>query len=233
MGLSSRRFSGSEYTRLSRGRLLVLFILFLAVSATAGTTNEIADHVVISEVLASPSAEEYPFIELYNPTGSVVSFSACYLDSDQGGDSVYLDGQIESFGFYLISIVDDAQWPDGWPEPDLSSDVLYFGDIDGGFKLYLDGELIDACGWGSPAAGFYEGSPCASPAEGESLERKSGHTHDDGEGNGHDTDDNFFDFNGRAVPEPQNSASAIEIPPASTDETTMGWIKALFGPERD
>jgi|GEM_PF-1218507 len=233
MGLSSRRFRFLGGTRPGRGRLPVLLVLLLTASTLmAASADNIADHLVISEVLASPGDGELPFIELYNPTDSSISFSACYLDSDQGEGSVYLDGQIDGYGFYLVSIPDDAGWPAGWPEPDLTSDLLSFGYPDGGFKLYLNGELIDACGWGSPSSGFYEYTPCASPAAGESLERKSGHTHGEDEGNGHDTEDNFFDFNGRDTPEPQNSDSPHEIPPASTDDTTMGWIKAMFGPDR-
>ncbi len=232
MSLSSKRLRCFGRTRPGRGRLLVpLVLLFTASAGLAMPTDNTADHLVISEVLANPGEGELPFIELYNPTESAISFASCYLDSDQGDDSVYLDGQIDGYGFYLISIVDDAAWPEDWPEPDLISELLYFGYPDGGFKLYLNGELIDAMGWGSPTSGYYEGSSCGSPAEGESFERKSAYQHDENEGNGYDTDDNFYDFDSRDTPEPQNSDSPIEIPPASAGETTMGWIKALFGPD--
>jgi hypothetical protein len=207
------------------GRALA-FVLICAASAPAG---DIADHVVVAEVLPNPAEGQAVFVELYNPTGENVDLSGYFLRSDSKQEYPALSGSIPAYGFYLIATAEEG-WPEDWPAPDLATTELELDPHSGGVALLEGVETLDMLGWGfSP--GFYETTPCNTPSEGESFERKSGRTHDDGEGNGYDTDNNIFDFRIRSYPEPQNNYSDTERPPSSADETTWGFIKDLYGPQ--
>ena len=191
--------------------------------------DDIADHVVVSEVLPLPADGQAVFIELYNPTGQDISLDAYFLRSDFREDYPALSGTIPAYGFYLVSTAVEG-WPEDWPTPDLVAPVLELGTASGGVALVDGTNTLDMLGWGiSP--GYFETTPCNAPSSGESFERKSGSYHDDGDGNGYDTDNNIFDFRIRTAPEPQNVYSDPERPPSSADVITWGFLKDLFGPQ--
>ncbi len=205
----------------------VLVAVAAVLFATPALADDIADHVVFSEVLARPTDGQAVFIELYNPTGRNVSLDAYFIRSDQEDEYPALSGTIPAYGFYLVATsVED--WPAGWPAPDLVAPILKLGNESGGVALIGGGETIDMLGWGiSPS--YYETTPCNAPGTGRSLERKSGSSHDDNEGNGYDTNNNIFDFYARGEPEPQDTDSDVEHPPSSADDITWGFLKELYG----
>ncbi|HUT99067.1 MAG TPA: lamin tail domain-containing protein [bacterium] len=205
--------------------IAVVAVLF----AAPARADDIADHIVVSEVLILPAVGQAPFIELYNPTDQEISLDAYFLRSDLRDEYPALSGSIPADGFYLVSTSEEG-WPESWPVPDLVAPMLELGAVSGGVALIGGGETVDMLGWGiSPR--YYETTPCNAPDTGDSLERKSGSSHDDGDGNGYDTDNNIFDFHVRGEPEPQNTASDIERPPSSAGGVTWGFLKDLFGPQ--
>jgi hypothetical protein len=215
--------------RMSDKRLNPLYGVLIAVVllVAPAPADDIADHVVVSEVLPLPAGGEAVFIELYNPTAHDVNLNTYFLRSDFSAEYPTLSGSIPSYGFYLVSTSEEG-WPESWPTPDLVAPKLELGIVSGGVALIEGVETVDMLGWGiSPE--YYEKTPCNAPGTGESLERKSGSSHDEGDGNGYDTDDNIFDFRLRSQPEPQNTSSDIERPPSSADGVTWGFLKELYG----
>jgi hypothetical protein len=212
--------------RLSARGVFLAAAVVLLVGAPAWA-EDIADHVVVSEVLPLPAEGQAVFIELYNPTGRDVDLDSYFLRSDIKQEYPALSGTIPAHGFYLVSISEE-DWPADWPAPDLVAPVLELGTNSGGVALIEGGQTVDMLGWGvSPE--YYETTPCNAPGAGESFERKSGSSHDEDEGNGYDTDNNIFDFHVRGGPQPQNTYSEIEIPPSSADDITWGFLKDLYG----
>jgi hypothetical protein len=205
----------------------VLIAVVAVLFAAPALAEDIADHVVVAEVLPQSADGQAVFIELYNPTGQNVSLDAYFLRSDLKEEYPALSGSIPAYGFYLVATSVDG-WPAGWPTPDLVAPALELGTESGGVALIGGGKTVDMLGWGvSP--NYYETTPCNAPGAGRSLERKSGSYHDDAEGNGYDTDNNIFDFHVRGEPEPQNTNSDIEIPPSSAGGITWGFLKELYG----
>jgi hypothetical protein len=224
MAKNRQESTGDKLRRLTR---VLGAVLLCAVSARA---DDIADHLVIAEVLPHPADGQAVFVELYNPTGQELILDGYYIRSDLEQEYPALSGSIPAYGFYLIATAEEG-WPQGWPYPDLTAPQLELDPYSGGVTLLDGSDTVDMLGWGiSPD--FYETTPCNVPNEGESFERKSGSTHDEGEGNGYDTDNNIFDFRDRSNPEPQNTYSDTERPPMSADEATWGFIKDLYGPQR-
>ncbi|MBD3401202.1 MAG: hypothetical protein GF399_12845 [Candidatus Coatesbacteria bacterium] len=214
----------------SRPAVLLGLILLLCCAGAAGALDDIADYVVVSEILLAPYEGQAPFIELYNPTDDDVDLDGYFIKSSNGGPVLYLEDDIPAYGFYLIALA-DADWPTNWTVPDLVFPELEIDTLSGGIILYDTGELVDTVGWGAPITDYYEGTPCNTPNTGSSLERKSGSYHDEERGNGLDTQNNLFDFHLRGEPEPQNSDSPIEQPPSSADNQSWSYIKSLFGEE--
>ncbi|MCK4594263.1 lamin tail domain-containing protein [bacterium] len=224
MAKNKQESTGDRFRRLTQA---LTAILLCGVSAQAA---DIADHVVIAEVLPHPADGQAVFVELYNPTNEELTLDDYYLRSNLEHDYPALSGSIPAYGFYLIATAEE-DWPDGWADPDLTAPQLELDPYSGGVALLDGSDTLDMLGWGvSPY--FYETTPCNIPNQGESFERKSGSSHDDGEGNGYDTDNNIFDFHVRSDPEPQNTYSDTERPPMSADEATWGFIKDLYGPQR-
>lgn len=207
---------------------LTLVALVLLCLASPLLADQIADHVVISEVLPHPDTGQLVFIELYNPTRDNVSLQGYYLQVEYCPATAYLEGAIPAHGFYLIGPSVREQWPSSWAEPDFYYEDLEIGSVSGGVVLKNTQGVVDAVGWGSPGPPYYEGVPCEPPSRGRSLERKSGEYHEEGRGNGQDTDNNLFDFYERAIPSPKNTNSPVESPPASTPNTSWSLIKVLF-----
>ncbi|MCX7021194.1 MAG: lamin tail domain-containing protein, partial [bacterium] len=202
----------------TRGTLLAIAAALICVAPA--WADDIADHVVVSEILPLPADGQAVFIELYNPTGRDISLDAYFLRSDFKDEYPALSGSIPAYGFYLVSTSEEG-WPVSWPTPDLVAPMLEFDPVSGGVALIGDGATVDMLGWGITPT-YYETTPCNTPDTSSSLERKSGLSHDDADGNGYDTDNNIFDFRVRGEPEPQNTNSDIERPPSSADGITWG-----------
>ncbi|MFO7619419.1 MAG: lamin tail domain-containing protein, partial [Thermoplasmata archaeon] len=192
-----------------------------------GGLGSSTDHLVISEVFfnqAGTDSATLCFVELYNPTPNPVTFTAgdpWYIKNIDGNSDSTLKthtlntGTIPAYGFFLVggSAVS--------PTPDIVDGFDYQNGPDTIRLEHPDGVFIDVVGYegtGARAAWTegdnYETAPVPIPPEGNSIERRSGSPHDDGAGNQQDTGDNSQDFYARATPQPQNSASAIEMPPA-------------------
>jgi len=215
----------AEKRQKTTGAFLAAAAVLLAVAPVLA--NDIADHVVISEVLPLPADGQAVFIEFYNPTDKGVSLDTYFLRSDFNQEYPALSGTIPAYGFYLVSTSEEG-WPGSWPTPDLVAPTLELGPNSGGLALVDGSQTLDMLGWGiSP--GYYETTPCNTPNTGRSFERKSSSSHDESEGNGYDTDNNIFDFRVRGEPEPQNTDSDIELPPSSANGVTWGFLKELYG----
>ena len=196
-----------------------------------------ATHIVISEIYGaggnSGSVYKNDFIELYNPTAlpiSITGWSVQYASSaGTTWSSTALSGTIQPGGFYLIQQASGGTNGTNLPTPDQIGTLNLSGTAG---KVLLanvttvqtgaspaGAQIVDFVGFG--AATSYEGTgPTPAPSATLSIERKAtaGSTTaslsaggaEVSSGNGYDSDNNSADFVTRA-PEPQNSASPIEI----------------------
>lgn len=178
-------------------------------STTTTTTPIIANHIVISEFLVDSSGSEpaYEFVELYNPTNSLINITGWNIAYKSASGSswsklVSIKGSIQAYGFFLIggdSVV---------PKPDINT-TLGFATNGGHIALRnATNYIIDKVGYGT--AIDPEGNACPSPGTDKSMERKPGYLNSTA-GNGWDSDDNLEDFILRNETEPQNS-TFIEFP---------------------
>jgi hypothetical protein len=188
---------------------------FLPLPARADT----AGHVVISELQTGSSASSgQEFIELYNPTAADIDLfnwtaeykSATSLDTP-GNWKKYatLSGKIKAYGFYLISQTSYLT------QADASLSASGLASTAGNVRIKDSASnVIDGVGYGA-TANASEAAPTQAPTAGQSIERLPGRLIEAG-GNGQDTDDNSQDFIVRSDPQPQSSASTVELP-ASED----------------
>lgn len=148
-----------------------------------------AQGVVVSQVLYDPLDESGgEAVELYNPSENDVDLSFAEIRSEsQEADATLPNGTIiRALSYYLIT---DVGWETdkdnpNWPASDYE-ETLTFYNTDSGVALVIDGNIVDAVGWGNPAEieeGLYEGSPANHTGEGSTLLRDT------------DTDDNSLDF---------------------------------------
>lgn len=165
--------------------------------------------VLFSEVLAGVTGNNnYEFIELYNRSSEIVDllgWALWYrLPTSQEDVFVYrwsTSALIPPHGHYLLGRLGQEL---GLPV-DAHFD-LALNTAGGGLQLRkMDGTVIDALGWGSPQAGFYEGDPAPVLQNGLSLERLPGGS----EGNALDLDNNLTNFQLANTPNPQNSGSPL------------------------
>lgn len=209
---------------------------------------ENANHVVISEIqidsILGSGGAEADWVELYNPTSENIDLSNYSIQkSNATGGSFYrkqLSGSIPAYGFFLI-VRNHADTPAGLKT---AADVLAAGssfslsenntvflvnnneDIknpDGSINIH-DENIVDFVGFGNTT--LAETSPTLNPAEGGSIERKSGETHDASLGNGWDAGNNSTDFFLQTTPNPQNSHSTSENPNPPTSDTTSPAVSA-------
>lgn len=192
-----------------------------------------AGHVVISEIKTGGSSTD-EFVELYNPTDSVVSLEGWRLSRkiSTGAESnllTVMSGEIKPFGYYLISHPDS--------EDIYSADAVYStgNQLTNNYTVLLYSDagntLVDKVGMGSAAD--YAENPAPNPGADESIERKARASstsesmavggEDEFLGNGYNTGDNANDFVLRLVPQPQNSLSQPQIPPQN-DSVVEGPI---------
>jgi DNA/RNA endonuclease YhcR with UshA esterase domain len=195
---------------------IISFLFFVAVKYVSASW---ADHLVISEVQISGGVGKTTndFIEIYNPTQSVIDISSWKLRkrTQTGGESsikVFSEGKnIPAHGFFLW-----ANSNNGYDQT-INADEASTQTIADNNSIALfntSDVLIDALAWGSGHVNpFFEGSTTSTPVNPEanqSLERNpSGEN-----GNGEDTNENYSDFFLQVMPNPQNSY-ASSTPPIS------------------
>lgn len=194
----------------------------------------VATHIVISEVQVAGGVTTDEFIELYNPTDSDLSLDSWRMGrkTSSGADAndlvATISGTIPAHGFFLLAsenydgaTLADQTYATASGSLATNNTVLLFDSTD---------SLVDKLGMGT--ASDNEASSSANPATGASRERKALSTSTSGSmgigggdeflGNGEDSDNNLADFVTRAIPQPQNSDSAVEpeIVPTPTPSPT-------------
>lgn len=219
LGLSERARAGGyklKGDRLLRKRLFsfalisILGLGFLPYQAFAASVP-----ILISELQTGTTASaSQEFVELYNPTDQDVNLNSWTVEykpasSGSWAKRATLAGIIKSHGFYLIAPKTYLPQADN----DFSSGLSGTG---GHVRLLDDSKTVmDLVGW-SETANAAETAPAPAPPAGQSIERLAGRLIEDG-GNAVDTDDNSKDFVIRTTPQPQSTASALEVPAASND----------------
>jgi len=192
-----------------RGIFLVLFSLIFIPNVYA-----YYDHVVISEVQISGGTAGDEFIELYNPTSSIIDLTGWKLKKNSSGTESNLVSSfpaitIPAYGYILIT---NQTGYDGIVGADLNySGSSYYISNDNAILLYNNSDnLIDKVGYGSSSD--YEGTVFpTNPTADQSIERRSSSIiHYEEKGNGWDTDNNSDDFFILTTPNPQNSLSSPE-----------------------
>ena len=206
--------------------LLTSLITPLLISITitsVGTVKAATDHVVISEVFYDESSTDTnEFVELYNPTSSSVDIGGWKLKFLNQTGTLYWTltfgggTTIAPLGYYLIgqkSPLDSADWGGS----SITPDAILPGSLQNGPGDYVilekgDETYVDGVRWGAKTSGsdIPDDPNYADISPSDSIERKSGPTHDETKGNGYDTDDASNDFRTRDIPEPQNSSSPSE-----------------------
>ena len=216
----------------------LILVLSVAIVGVGWATDE-AEKVFISEVLYDPDVGSPPrFIEFYNASKRNVDLTGWRVRvfTKNGAENVTLNNDqgkvvIPNHGFYLIGReVDRKAWSEFSYKPDLYCGLsMDFLDDRGGIVLTRSsGQVRDTVGWGPVPWPFYEGAPHPGVRPGHSLERKSGRSHNEVNGNSYDTGDNLNDFRERADPQPQNINSPRESPAANTEGNAWGRIKAMY-----
>jgi hypothetical protein len=190
----------------------------------AGTADQLANHLVISEVLVGiGDNNDNEFVELYNPTKQAINISDAGLwvklaIRDAAGTTVtlpidYVEGRtttIQPGGYYLIAN-DNGSYS-------ASADARYSDDLgrledNNSVALVTDTATIDLLGWGFQALGGGDlKSYTTNPDYGSSLQRKPGMS----EGNGVDTDDSNNDFTVSATLTPKSTVTGTEFGIAPT-----------------
>ena len=222
-------------------------LLFVAAvcSIPAFLFAQSAGLIVISEVYGgggnSGATLKNDFIELYNPTDSLVSLEGWSVQyaSATGAFSTNnitnLQGTIPPKGYYLVQESQGAGGTQSLPTPDVIG-TISMGGTAGKVALskstsqlpgVADPNVIDYVGYGA-TANAYEGSgPTLAPSNTLSVERKANASStsasmgaggaDEFAGNGYDSNNNAADFITR-TPQPQNSSSPSEPPSAGGDK---------------
>ena len=226
--------------KLHRCTAVVPLIVCFLISASPPLPAQIATHPVISEVYGgggnAGARFRNDFIELYNPAPNPVvmnGWSVQYASASAQftGTKTVFSGTIPARGFFLIQEAQGSGGTADLPAPDAAGS---FNIASANGKVALasdtavitgpdDPAVVDFVGFGTAAQ--YEGSaPAPAPSNTASIERKANSSSttasmaaggmDTLRGNGWDSGQNGADFLLRPFPDPQNSASPSEIPPA-------------------
>jgi hypothetical protein len=185
--------------------MVIVIAIAIALAMVAGIAigaGSTADHVVISEVLPDPVDGDRgkEWIELYNPTGEAVDISGWTGGTETQDQFTIPEGTI--MGAHTCYLIGGEEVS----PKDLDADLTLANrneDAHIGLKT-ASGTIVDLVGWDSNSV--CETTPCSTPEEGQSLQRKVNDTIDsDGiHGPGWDTDDNSADFF-IGVPDPRCS----------------------------
>jgi len=167
------------------------YLIFLLLMIPLASAQQVVIPQVLYDPLDEPGGEA---AELFNPGAADVDLSFAAIRSEsQEEDATLPNGTIiRATSYYLIA---DVGWETdrdnpNWPAAD-HEETLTFYNTDSGVGLVIDGNVIDAVGWGDPAEiseGLFEGTPANHTGEGAALLR------------GGDTDDNSLDFSVDTTP---------------------------------
>lgn len=217
----------------------------------ASTTDQIfstsaqAENVVISEIQISGANATDEFIELYNPTGTVIDLTGWKLAKRTAvATSSYSTNLLTSFpkksilahSYFLIAHPKD--YDGGVPADAVYSSDSYSVASDNAVILYSDNgqTIVDLVGFGSAAS--FESSAVANPGNHQSVERKVDagsdasllfEGNDKWQGNGYDSNNNSQDFVLQNTAAPQNSLMLTEprtdLPNLMTASAWPTWQK--------
>lgn len=212
----------------------VFLFFFLVFSSVQRSSAAIATHIVISEVQIEGATSTDEFVELYNPTNSVINLNDWHLTRKTAAVDTEeqivatLSGNINPKGFFLIAhngydgtTPEDATYSTDFNITDNNTVILKNG----------GGQVIDLLGMGT--ASQNETATVLNPIDNRSVERKANADStptsmapggdDELNGNGEDTDSNSTDFVRHTSPtlsSPQNSSSSVEPVTASPAPST-------------
>ena len=206
---------------------------FPTLTPTHTPTPQIANHIVISEVQIDGGvneANDYDFIELYNPTSSPESLNGLRLvkrtknsDSDTTIFTFTSSHRINPHSYFLWGHKSSGNNFADSIFADISSSDTLATDNSIALKNVSSGKIIDALSWDSSSLSYKETTEFSpDPGVNKSMERKalSGSTvdsmdlegNDEFKGNGYDSGDNSTDFILRSLSQPQYSTSSAELP---------------------
>ncbi len=194
-----------------------------------------ATHVVISEVYGgggnSGATYTNDFIELYNPTDSLISLNGWSVQYASATGTSYnptpLSGTIPPKGYYLVQEAQGAGGSVSLPTPDAIGSLALSGSTgkvvlskgSTGVSGISDANVVDFVGWGATATPYEGTGPAPGTSNTTSIERKANASStttsmssggaDESAGNGYDSNNNAADFVTRS-PQPQNSGSPSE-----------------------
>jgi hypothetical protein len=192
-----------------------------------GVYAQYAGHVVISEIYGgggnAQAMYKNDFIELYNPSASPVNLDGWSVQYSAAAGSTWqltpLSGTIPAFGFFLVQEAKGSGGTVDLPTPDATGSLTLSATAGkvalANMTMALIGSnptgssIVDLVGFGATANGYEGAGPAPAPSNINSIHRNETAP---GLGNAYDTDNNTSDFS-TGAPEPQNSASPIEIDP--------------------
>lgn len=196
--------------------------------------QNLADHIVISEIQTKGNGSSNMFVEFYNPTNSnidISSWSFQYRGPNATGyekKNFVAGNVIQAHGFFLFGHSGSGLSP----SPDITASISL--GLSGGTVFLVSNQIalnettdngstvVDKVAYGTGSYLRPEGSSYLNtPSENQSLERKAHSIStvismmsgvDVLKGNANDTENNLNDFILRTTSLPQNSGSSIEIP---------------------
>ncbi len=188
--------------------VLLFAIVSLVILLYPKAVKSASDHVLINEVQVTGASADDEFVELFNPTGSVVDLAGWRLTRKTAGGSQSnlissMSGSIAPGGHLLIA----HPGYDGIVLPDIAYSATSSGiAINNTVLLYSDAgtTIVDKVGMGT--ASDFESVAIANPATDGSISRLTDT----------DTGNNSVDFIVNIVSGPQNSLSTTPSTPSGT-----------------
>lgn len=231
-------------------------LLIASIFCVSIAVGQVANHIVISEVYGgggnSGSTWKNDFVELYNPTDSIVSVAGWSVQYGSATGTSWqvtnLSGSIAPHGFFLVQEAAGAGGTQSLPTPDVAGSISMAGTAGKialcNTTIALSGTsstgptIVDFVGYGG--ANGYEGSGATpAPSNSASVERKAlaSSTADSLKagglhvalGNGYDSNNNSTDFVAQNPIVPQNSASATEPLIPDVTPPSVVSLKVLSG----